>query len=343
MANSVYFNFYNNWVQVFSSNDDLLSLLKNDFLYFYVENPSLDKIFLKLEVIQSEPKTELIPQKEALRQSSSCVTYEHAGKRYNNYYDQALGVFDFYTEQGTIYSKYLNYLHEISYLLILSRVGKKMDLQGMHRLHAFGLVKNRKLILGLMPMKGGKSTLFLELCKDKDTQIISDDSPIIDSFGEVHPFPMRVGLEKLDEDKFLQYGLTDFESNVYKIQRRFYGEKKLISIKAFKNKISEGHDEIILFKAKRLNAEDCHIKQVAKIRLVIPLVMNMVIGIGLPIIIEYFWEEGLDDFFRKSKIAFKRFFAAFLLLLRSKTYKIYLGTDPAMNAEKIRTEIFGER
>ncbi len=343
MTNSIYFNFYDLWVQVNAQDDEVLELLKNDFSFFYVEKGTSRNTFLSLDIFKESPKVELIPQTVASMQSSSCITYEFNGKRFNNYYDKALGIFDFSLERAELYSNDLTYLHEISYLMILSRVGKKMDLKGLHRIHAFSVLKKNILLVGLMPMKGGKSTLFMELAKDSNTSIYSDDSPLVSLRGEVMPFPLRVGLERIDKMKFQEYGLSDYESNVYEINRRIYGKKKLIKLEAFKNKIGGDYEELVLFSAKRLNAKGCTITPVPKIKLFFPVFTNMVIGFGLPIIIEYFWEEGLEDFGRKAIIGIRRLFASFSLLFKSKTYQLCLGTDPKINAETINSYFFSSK
>lgn len=343
MENLRYFNFYNIWVQVSSLNSEVLDLLQKDFSFFWVENPGEKRMFLKLEIVFEQPSKDLIPQKEALRQSGSCVTYEHNGKRFNDYYGKALGIYDFELEKGQILSEHLNYLHEISYLLILSRVGKTLDLKGLHRIHAFGAFKNNNALIGILPSKGGKSTLFMELCKDASVEIISDDSPLADYRGNLYPFPIRIGLEELSKSKFIEFGLNNFEKNVYSIERRVHGRKALISLSAFNNQIfnkESKNPRVNIFKSRRLNANDCIIKPVPKIAMLIPVLVNQVIGVGLPIIIEYFWEEGVEDFIRKSKIAIKRFISGIALLVQSKTFEIQLGTDPEVNARKINDYFF---
>ena len=66
------------------------------------------------------------------------------------------------------------------------------------------------------------------------------------------------------------------------------------------------------------------------------LFVHLVIGLGLPMVLEYFWEKGFRDFLCKSKIFFSRFSAAFFLALRAKNYIIYLGNDIEHNVKSIK-------
>ena len=49
-----------------------------------------------------------------------------------------------------------------------------------------GVSKNGRSVIAMLPMKGGKTTLFSNLIKDKDVEIISDDTPIVTSDGHIH-------------------------------------------------------------------------------------------------------------------------------------------------------------
>ena len=64
-----------------------------------------------------------------------------------------------------------------------------MDLIGLHKLHAFGIICNKKAILGMMPSKGGKTTHLLEFLKDPHCKLISDDTPVITRLEKSIPSP----------------------------------------------------------------------------------------------------------------------------------------------------------
>ena len=268
-------------------------------------------------------------------QSLNSITYEDGHTRFNDYYGKALTIYDYRDERAQIYAPSLEKLHELTYLIVLSRVGKKLDMAGLHKLHAFGIVKNSKALLGVMPMKGGKSTHFLQFIKDESVGILSDDTPLVNRWGKVYPFPVRIGLE--------EGAKHSLKGAIYSLDREFYGKKILISLEGLPNPIGGEYDQIILFRGIRYNGNKCVVKATCRWFLLGALIKYQVIGIGLPMILEYFWERGMRDFFRKSYIAGSRFVSSILLLWRSQTYTVFLGHDPKENARVMRERFLENR
>ena len=243
MQYELFFNIYE--VKVFfRCNDKLLhDKIKKDF-HFFLQNPS-DKYDIKIEskLLQNIP-WHLISEMKSSRQSQNSITYDKGKTRYNDYYGKLLSIYDYHLDEGKLYAKDIEKLHEISYLLILSRSGKKMDNRGLHKLHAFGVICNKTAILGMMPGKGGKTTHLLEFLKDPHCNLISDDTPVITRFGNIHPFALRIGVEELAESFPID------PKYLYFIKREYFGVKKLLSLEGISNKVSDRYDQIILFSGK---------------------------------------------------------------------------------------------
>ena len=196
---------------------------------------------------------------------------------------------------------------------------------GKHKLHAFGVSgREGKAILGVMPTKGGKSTLLLEFLKDASYSLISDDTPVITRSGKILSFPLRIGLE----------GGTAWKE-AYELKREYFGLKKLISLEDVSYSVAVEARKAVLFLGKRYPSKKCHVVKIGKIRMLFHLFIHMVVGWGLPIVFEYFWEHTLIDFFKKIKIFFSRLLSATLLTCRSKTYMVYLGSDFQVNKNTI--------
>ncbi|MCY4644435.1 MAG: hypothetical protein OXB88_07435 [Bacteriovoracales bacterium] len=329
MGNHLYFNFYGVWAHVDSPCPELLQRIELDFSHFHSPHLLPKRPHYQFYCEKSAPPWPKIPALAVSFQSPGSMTYDRGTKRYNDYYGKALSIYDYEMEEGKIYAKDLERLHEISYLMILSRVGKRLDMMGMHKVHAFGIIKNRTALLGIMPMKGGKSTHFLEFIKCPKVSILSDDTPLVSRMGKVLPFPIRVGLEEGNRIDAVN------EAFVYQLNRQHYGKKTLVSMKGIPNPVGGDYDRLILIKGVRFNGPGCEIKKLSKWSMGIELFKFQVIGWGLPVIFEYFWESGVLDFARKSKIALSRLLASILLLWRSKTYTVFLGTDPQKNVEVI--------
>ncbi len=319
---TTYFDFLGITVQVETNSDEINKRIQTDFSHFSCKQASpLYTIKLFLDEIPDR-----IPEKMvASNISENSVTYNDKEIRFNDYFGKALSIYNYKKEIGEVYSPNIHKLHEVSYLLILSRVGKRLDLNGFHKIHAFGISHKGINLIGMMPMKGGKSTLFLNLIENRQVDIISDDTPIIDYKGNVHPFPLRIGINNPSNFK-----------NVTTLEREKYGTKYLIPLQELPNSISQCKGQTILFEGIRVSGDHFSIKRYSKLSLISPLVKHMVVGVGLPIIIEYFLENSLKDWCRRLIILTKRLQAAILLLIRCKTYKIYLGENTVKNSQEIR-------
>jgi hypothetical protein len=67
------------------------------------------------------------------------------------------------------------------------------------------------------------------------------------------------------------------------------------------------------------------------------LTANLVFGLGLPQVLEYFLRGGASDLFRKGSIASSRLLAALRLLSRTDCYRLVLGRDLAGAADAIES------
>ena len=322
------FEFYGVRVLVESSSADLLERLNKDFSHFEKKFERGES--LKIEATLGEIPFSKIPERGADHQSQKALTYDEGKVRYCDYYGKLLSIFNFEINHASLYSEDLHKLHEICYLMILSRVGKVLDLNGIHRVHGFGIMKNGISCIGMMPSKGGKSTLISSLV-DEEIEFLSDDSPMIDRDGQILPFPIRIGFEEIPEN------LKEYP--MYELEREFYGTKRLISLSDMKLNIGPGSKKTILLNCKRRNTDTPMLYKVNPLKMMKPLMVHSVIGFGLPIIIEYFWENGMDDFFRKSKIFISRLWSCFFMAMQSRCYVLELGRNRELN-KKMLLELF---
>ncbi len=328
------FNFYNNIVIAKSENIHIIDLLSKNFSFFEVESKRADSVrtqlSLNLQIVDKIPY-ERIPSLISSKQTRNAVVYENENIKYCDYYQQGLVIFNKTLNSAEIFCLNIGFLHELSYLFILSRVGKEMDFQGLHKIHACAFKKNNKSVVCMMPMKGGKSTLFLKMINDLEVKIFSDDCPIISSDGSIYPFPLRVGIKELPEN------INNIEEYIFELERKEFGNKKLIDIRAFKNKIAQASNaNIILIDAVRTTYEQGRLEPISKLKMLFPLLKYMGIGLGLPIIIEYFLENGFKGFFQNCLIFSKRIFAIINLLFKSKQYRLYMGTNKDDNIRLVQ-------
>ncbi|MEA9354993.1 hypothetical protein SHI21_02210 [Bacteriovorax sp. PP10] len=330
---SLFLNFYNTHVQVESTFEDVLTPLKKDFSNFIqLERPAhFDFI---LQIFNQAPPYSMVPNMVATMQTLNSICYDNDGIRYCDYYGDVLVILDTRTNVAKMYSENISKVHEVSYLLILSRVGKLMDLHGLHKLHAFSVSYKDLAIVCMMPMKGGKSTLLMEFLKDERFKIISDDIPLVNLAGEILPFPIKIGLSDLPGN----LNVVNPEVNFYTMDRAHYGKKQLLSLNGLPGRVESTErkfKKVILIEAFRYNSKTSILKDADIFSTGKGLLKHGVIGFGLPMVIEYFWEKGPADFLRKTKIFFLRLLAFSSLLIRAKKMKLFLGKNPHEASEVI--------
>jgi hypothetical protein len=243
--------------------------------------------------------------------------------RLNDYEGIALTSLESKTGQAELWTKNLSRAHELAYLLILSRSGKILDQKGFHKLHAMAVVKNQRALVLSMDSGGGKSTIAWNLCQNFGFRLLSDDTPLFDDQAGLWSFPLRLGLSEV----CVKDGGID-QAHIYELERREYGLKKLLSVEHVAyEKVGVRFEEMILVFARRASHGKFRARQLSVVEIIIHLIRPMLIGIGLPIIFEYFWENGIEDFFTKAKIALKRMKAIWNLARQVRAYEVTLGND----------------
>lgn len=327
------FNFFGFEVLINSDNKKLIELLQIDFRYFLTEKTVKKK--MKIITNIKDDLSDLVPQElVANKQSINSMTFDKGYLRYNDYYGEAVTIFNYKTEECEIYARDINRLHEITYLVILSRQGKWCDRNGFHKIHAMAISNNLKNMILMLPMKGGKTTLFTRFLEDESVGLISDDSPVVDIYGKLHSFPIRFGLEVRDMYTDIVNSIPDTHKSVLK--RKLFGPKTLIDMTAYGQRVGRVEKKNIIIQGKRHNSKKTIIKKVGFFAMFSFLITNLVVGIGLPMIIEYFLESTLKDKVTNLKILISRSVSAFNLALRSEKYIAYLGTDIDNNAKEIK-------
>lgn len=283
-------------------------------------HPQSERITISLVT----PPWDIIPKSGPLKCTDTSIIYEKSNVRYNDYHGKALTTVNSLTLESAIFTENLHLAHELAYLLILSKSGKKMDLRGFHKIHAMGVQINHTNVVLIAPSKGGKSTLFMRLLAHPTSQMISDDTPVIDVSGTVHPFPLRLGLE---EGSFIPEYIN--KDSIYLLNRRKFGTKLLIPIEALGRSIAQSSNakRTILIAGKRTERKVPRILRVGAIRMFPRVFISMIIGIGLPMILEYFFESGTNDIIKRVKIILSRTRAGFMLMMKSEKYFFEMSND----------------
>ncbi len=305
-----------------SGYENTVDRITSDFKYFCSEKETVSKKEISININLQNPPYDQIPKIQASMYKTDCICYDYNNIRYADYNNKCLVIFDKEKRTADIFSLDEDMLYEISYLLLHSQAGELLDLKGFHRIHSASFSYNDEIYICILPQGGGKSTLLMNLLKNDKIKLLSDDTPITDRMGNIHPFPIRIGV---CNDCDISYIPNNF---ITTFNRRKFGQKKLISYDFFKDRIENKKMPINIIIGQRIYSDTPKMKASNKLYIFKQLFKSCIIGYGLPQVIEYFLIGGFKDFFKKLFIVCSRFYSCIRLLFKTKsTYIFYLSRN----------------
>ncbi|MBN1406097.1 MAG: hypothetical protein JW946_06225 [Candidatus Omnitrophica bacterium] len=317
-------SFYGLGVEIKSSSAQTIEAVKKDFSFFKSKNTDAQ---VKIEIFLKAPDYKNLPSVTASVYTPRNICYRQGNISYIDYFGKGLSIIDTSKSLYSIYSddEYLS--HEMAYLTIMSIVGQYLDSKSIHRVHGLGLDINGKAVLILLPKGGGKTTLLLNLLKEKNVKLISEDSPLIDKNSNILPFPIRIGVSCEEKPFFVDEKYLTF------VKRMEFEPKYLIDIEAFKDKISDKASKpwIILLGERSLGNES-KITPASKSKAFGEFVKNSVIGLGLYQGVEFILQKSPWELLGKTGLLYSRFRNAAKVISKSKTYTFTLGCDISKNS-----------
>jgi len=323
--NQLFLEFYGVNIQIESDDTGLLDLIVHDFNYFITAGKKCD--FL-IRYHKKTPEYSKLPIMSASLATPRNICFIDKDVTYIDYFGKALNIYKKKKKQCDIYTDKIKLGHEIVYLTILSRVSDLLDNKGFHRIHALGLEYHGKGILVLLPSGGGKTTLAMQILNstEDDIKLLSEDSPMIDSHGNLYPFPIRIGLlpEQVPE------GIDDKFTNYY--ERMEFGPKITINLSYFKNRISYNPvSPWIILLGERSTGEVSQIKPAPKSSIIKYNLMSSIIGVGLYQGLEFILQKNLSNTFKTAQVILSRTKNNFKLINRSHIFKFTMGRNKQKN------------
>ena len=341
------YDFYGVGLTIVTASPELAASLARDFEYFAVapaaptavatsraatsalasRGPACGGAPIVIHAHHDEPPWQRIPSRPASMLTPNAVTYDQGRVRTNDYNGRALAIYDFDREHGEVWSTDADLLYEIVYLMALSRIGERHDLIGIHRVHALGVAAFGRAALVVLPEGGGKSTLALELLRRPEISLLSDDTPLL-TRGRVLAFPTRIGVRGAVEGVGAEHVRT--------VRRRDRGAKMVIDYSAFRDRVVREASPAALVIGVRHGGTRSWLEPVAARTAFAPLAVNLMFGLGLPQVVEYFLRGGALELVRKAAIMRSRLVATVRLLRNARSYRLVLGRDdPAAAAEAV--------
>lgn len=325
LAGDASFDVYGYRFSVHSELEGPLDGLVQDFSRFRCETNTTG---VRIELIDAAPPPDLLHATTAVAYTPRNVAYRHDGRRYVDYHGRGLGVRDEQTGDYRLYSRDPGLLYEAAYLYLLSQIGEALDRQGLHRIHALGIVVKGRAVLVLLPMGGGKSTLGLHLLQHPDVQLLSDDSPFIDRQGRVLAYPLRLGLLPGTEG-----GIPAEHRRM--IDRMEFGPKHLVNYSYFASRVAAAAEPGLVLIGARALTDDCLVEPVSRLAALRACVANCVVGVGLFQGLEFVLNSTPWDLLGHAGIGASRLRNCVKLIRRSTVCRVRLGRDSALNARVV--------
>lgn len=295
-----------------------------DFAWFERPAPP-GRPVLDIKVVRGAPDLDGFGSVPAAFVTTRNVVYQEGERTIVDFFGRAVAVFDRRRNSLLVQGEERHLVHEAVYLFLLSRIGEHLDRRRLMRVHALGLSGPNGAVVVMLPSGGGKSTLALRALKEPGVKLLSEDTPVLDRRGVVHPFPLRVGVNPTDAAS-LPAG------EVRRIERMEFHPKLVLSIDAFADQI-EIHPKALrhLVVGERSLGRDAYLEPVPRRALVGPLLREGVVGVGVAQMIEYVLQRGASDFLKQGSVATRRAWCCGAALARARGWRLRLGRDQERN------------
>ena len=322
---STIFSFYGFGIKVKSSDSQAIDNIQKDFSFFLDPNKIPE---IHFEIFTTPPDYQSLPSLRPSGHSPRNFSYRDKNLLLVDYFGRGLLKFDSAKKEYKIFSADPHLRHEIVFLTILSLVGRNLDSRHIHRVHGLGLEINGQGILILLPQGGGKTTLMMELLKCPNVKLISEDTPLLNSNGEILPFPIRIGIDA-------NAGFPDLPEKYLRLIKRMEFEPKyLLDIEYFKDKIAKNPCKLkFTFEGIRCLGNDSQIIPVSKLQILRAFFINSVIGLGVYQGIEFILLSSPLEIIKKIALLASRFKNSSRAALKTKSYYFLTGSDKNKNIE----------
>jgi hypothetical protein len=303
---------------------EVIEDVRLDFAWFerrvLPESPSL-----QISVTRGAPELDGFGELTAAFVTTRNVVYQDGDRTIVDYSGRAVAVFDRRLNRLRVQGEERHLVHEAVYLFLLSRIGAHLDRRSLMRLHGLGLSGPNGAVVVMLPSGGGKTTLALRALEEPGVKLLSEDTPVLDRQGNVHPFPLRVGVNPTDAD-LLPAG------EVSEIERMEFPPKLVLSVDAFAGQIESQPQPLRhLVAGERWLGSRAVLEQVPRRALAGPLLREGIVGVGVAQMIEYVLRRGPSDFLRQGGVAMRRAACCGAALARADGWRLRLGRDHERN------------
>ena len=230
--------------------------------------------------------------------TSHNVVYNVGRQRVVDYFGRAATVIE--GGRAVIRGDERNLVYQAAYDFIVSRIGEHLDALQLTRVHSLGVVGRQGAVAVLLPSGGGKSTLALRSLLDERVRLLSDETPLLDRHGRLHPFPMRIAINSTDQSPVPEWP-------VRLIERAHYHPKLAIDVPVFAHRVERDPQPLRhLVIGRRSLGVEARLDRIPRRSGLPPLLRDGVIGLGVLQGAEFLLQRGARDVVDKAGIAARR-------------------------------------
>lgn len=322
---SAFFDVYGFQFELRSSCRSAFDGLCQDFAFFRSESRQGDRV---LEIVLDSPGYENLPPLDAAIHTPRNIVYKDDKESLIDYHGRGIATHDRASGSFLVRSLDPDILYESAYLYLLSQCGEFLDAKGMHRVHALCISIRDRAVLVVLPMGGGKSTLAHDLLKHPQVKLLSDDSPLVDRAGNIHAYPLRIGLLPGSEGEVP-------EEHRRVIQRMGFGPKVSVSYEYFADRVAGQAEPGIVFFGTRSLSTDCRMERAGLFYGMRSLFSNCVVGLGLFQGVEFVLNRRITEMIPLIGVAASRLWSSWRLLRRSHVHHLRLGRNRELNSRMV--------
>lgn len=302
---------------------EVIQAVALDFAWFAADPASPADV--EVEVQRRAPEFDSLGERRASFITPRNVVYGGGERTVVDYFGRAVCVIESGGDRALVQGEDLHLVHEAVYLFLLSRVGEHLDRIGLPRLHALGLSGAGGAVAVMLPSGGGKSTLALSAIGDPDVRVLSEDTPLMDRRGRLHPFPLRIGINATDAESMPDH-------HVRRIERMEFHPKLVLDLEAFADRIESVPQPLrhLVIGVRSLGTE-ARLEPLPRRAAVGPMLREAVVGVGVYQGMEFVLQRGMRDVLGKTGTAATRAVCCAAGLTRARVWELTLGRDRDAN------------
>jgi hypothetical protein len=302
---------------------EVTDALALDFAWF--TQPAGGEATVHVSVEERAPDFDAFGDLAAVFVTPRNVVYQDGERTIVDYFGRAVSILDRGAQRLVVQGEDRHLVHEAAYHYVVSAVGRHLDARGLPRLHALGLAGAQGGVAVMLPSGGGKSTLALRALDAEGVRLISEDTPLLDRRGRLHPFPLRIGINATDAER-LPAG------HVRRLERMEFHPKYALEVEAFRDRVQPSPVPLRhLVIGRRTLGREASLEPMDKRVAVGALLREVVVGVGVYQGMEFVLQRGMRDVFGQLRPALTRSACCAAALRQAQVWRLTVGRDHARN------------